>query len=54
MIKGIEFLAANGFLLIKILNKSIRKKYFINENEEIKVDFLPNMCKISVLNYQRV
>ena len=48
MIKGIEFLAANGFLFNQNSPiKALGKKYFINENEEIKVDFLPNMCKIS-------
>ena len=48
MIKNIEFLAANGFLFNQNSPiKALGKKYFINENEEIKVDFLPNMCKIS-------
>ena len=48
MIKDIEFLAANGFLFNQNSPiKALGKKYFINENEEIKVDFLPNMCKIS-------
>ncbi|WP_228254225.1 hypothetical protein [Aliarcobacter trophiarum] len=48
MIKNIEFLAANGFLFNKNSPiKALGKKYFINENGDIKVDFLPNMCKIS-------
>ena len=43
MIKDIEFLAANGFLFNQNSPiKALGKKYFINENEEIKVDFLPN------------
>lgn len=48
MIKGIEFEAANGFLFNENSPiKALGKKYFINENGGIKVDFLPNICKIS-------
>ena len=56
MIKGIEFLAANGFLFNQNSPiKALGKKYFINENEEIKVDFFCQICvKFRILNYQRV
>ena len=46
MIKGIEFLAANGFLFNQNSPiKALGKKYFINENK-IKVDFLEKDCII--------
>lgn len=48
MIKGIDFEAANGFLFNENSPiKALGKKYFINENGSVKVDFLPNICKIS-------
>ena len=37
-----------NWIYIGCKNQQVRTwKYFINETEEIKVDFLPNMCKIS-------
>ena len=46
--KDIKFNAIMGFEFNQNSPiKALGKKYFINENEEIKVDFLPNMCKIS-------
>ena len=46
--KNIELNACEGFEFNQNSPiKALGKKYFINENEEIKVDFLPNMCKIS-------
>ena len=47
MIKGIEFLAANGFLFNQNSPiKALGKKYFINDNGLVKVDFLQNVCRI--------
>ncbi len=46
-IKNIEFLAIDGFTFNQNSPiKALGKKYFINENGIIKVDFLPNLCKI--------
>ncbi|WP_198304598.1 hypothetical protein [Arcobacter vandammei] len=46
-IKNIEFLAVDGFTFNQNSPiKALGKKYFINENGVIKVDFLPEFCKI--------
>ncbi|WP_418186223.1 hypothetical protein ACNSOS_05365 [Aliarcobacter vitoriensis] len=48
MVKNIEFEAIDGFLFNQNSPiKALGKKYFINEQSNIKVDFLPNECKIS-------
>lgn len=47
-IKKIDFLAINGFSFNDNSPiKALGKKYFINENGTIKVDFLQNMSNIS-------
>ncbi len=46
-IKNIEFLAVSGFIFNQNSPiKALGKKYFINDNGSIKVDFLPEFCKI--------
>ncbi len=46
-IKNIEFLAIDGFCFNENSPiKALGKKYFINDNGSIKVDFLPEFCKI--------
>lgn len=46
-IKNIEFLAIDGFTFNQNSPiKALGKKYFIKENNAIKVDFLPESCKI--------
>ena len=46
-IKNIEFLAVSGFVFNQNSPiKALGKKYFINDNGSIKVDFLPEFCKI--------
>ncbi|RBQ31059.1 hypothetical protein CRU92_09110 [Arcobacter sp. FW59] len=48
MVKNIEFEAIDGFLFNQNSPiKALGKKYFINKQSNIKVDFLPNECKIS-------
>ncbi|MBL3519775.1 hypothetical protein H0A43_04765 [Arcobacter lanthieri] len=48
MIKNIEFEAIDGFLFNQNSPiKALGKKYFIKNENDIKVDFLPNECKIS-------
>lgn len=46
-IKNIEFLAIDGFTFNQNSPiKALGKKYFIKESDSIKVDFLPEFCKI--------
>lgn len=46
-IKNIEFLAIDGFTFNQNSPiKALGKKYFIKEFDSIKVDFLPEFCKI--------
>jgi hypothetical protein len=46
-IKNIEFLSVSGFIFNQNSPiKALGKKYFINDNGSIKVDFLPEFCKI--------
>lgn len=46
-IKNIDFLAIDGFTFNQNSPiKALGKKYFINNNGLIKVDFLQNVCKI--------
>jgi len=48
MVKNIEFEAIDGFLFNQNFPiKALGKKYFIKEQNSIKVDFLPKECKIS-------
>lgn len=46
-IKNIDFLAIDGFTFNQNSPiKALGKKYFINDNGLVKVDFLQNVCKI--------
>lgn len=46
-IKNVDFLAVSGFTFNHNSPiKALGKKYFINDNGVIKVDFLQNVCKI--------
>ena len=46
-IKNIDFLAIDGFTFNQNSPiKALGKKYFIKESDSIKVDFLPEFCKI--------
>lgn len=46
-IRNIEFLAIDGFTFNQNSPiKALGKKYFIKESDSIKVDFLPEFCKI--------
>jgi len=48
IVKNIEFEAIDGFLFNQNSPiKALGKKYFIKEQNSIKVDFLPKECKIS-------
>lgn len=48
MLKNIPFEAIDGFTFNDNSPiKALGKKYFIKEDDKIKVDFLPNMCKIT-------
>lgn len=47
IVKGIELKACSGFLFNQNSPiKALGKKYFINKNGSVKVDFLENNCKI--------
>ena len=51
MIKNIEFLAANGFLFNQNSPiKALGKKYFIKDQNKVKVDFLEKDCIIHDFN----
>ena len=46
-IKNIDFLAIDGFTFNQNSPiKALGKKYFINDNGLVKVDFLQNVCRI--------
>ena len=53
-IKNIDFLAIDGFTFNQNSPiKALGKKYFINDNGLVKVDFCKMFVKSKILNYQK-